>query len=123
MFETFKKEGSNESFKGRGNFGPRPAGVSMGKKGVFTINPSAYEMMGKPKFVQLMFDAAAKRVGFHVVEKPTDDSYDVKVFPNGVQHRINSRKFAKHYKIKPSNRKPFELEREGDYYTFKVDTD
>lgn len=122
MFEKFDQDVST-GFKGRGNRGPRPAAVGIAKQGVFTINPAAYELLDNPSFVELLFDKVNKRVGIRTVEKPSDITFDVRAFPNGLQHRINARRFTKHYGIQPSKGKPFKVEKVGDVVTFNINTE
>lgn len=122
MFETFTTDNPT-GFKGRGNRGQRPAAVGIAKQGVFTINPAAYELLDKPSFVELLFDKVNKKVGIKAVEKPSNTAFDIRPFPNGLQHRINARRFTRHYGIKPSQGKPFKVEKVGDIISFDVETE
>lgn len=89
--------------------GHRPPAVGVAKIGTITLNPSAYEVMGKPSAVTL------EKVGTRLFIVPDDEgAYPVKNNRTGLQYRLNCRSFVRDHNIQSSDGKPYRVAVDAD---------
>jgi hypothetical protein len=80
--------------------------VTIQRKGVFTLNTAAYESLGDPDAVELLYDREQRRIGFRPATPKSPYAYGVR--PNGPTGRsflVAGRAFLQFYDI------PFDLAR------------
>ncbi len=78
----------------------RNAFVSVRSDGTIGINKVAYEMLGSPDAVQLMFDPKLRRIGLKPVERDTDRAVHSSYYLlNRAQHLLPARRFCEHYGV------------------------
>jgi hypothetical protein len=89
--------------------------VSLHKKGNFSLNKAAFEALGNPKAVTLLFDKEKKVVGLRPVNPEVRHAYSVRTQNNSKSHLIGAISFCKYYDIDASKTRVFEPELvEGD---------
>lgn len=86
-----------------GNFGQRPPGIGIAKIGNITLNPAAYDIMGKPEYVHLEYKDKLRII-------PKAGQYKVKINREGRQFRLNARTFVREHGLAPSNGKAYNAE-------------
>ncbi len=89
--------------------------VTMQRKGPFSFNQAAFDLMGSPEAVELLYDRDTERVGF----RPTDPERP-RAFPvraqgkNSVTHVVAGQSFAKHYGLDTSVARRYSVAMDGD---------
>jgi hypothetical protein len=90
-------------------FNKRAAGISkhpyvtMQRKGPFSFNQAAFELMGSPEAVELLYDKDTERVGFRPVSPDRPQAFPVRAQgKNSVTHIVAGQSFAKHYELDTS---------------------
>jgi hypothetical protein len=73
--------------------------VSIQKKGIIAMNHAAFDALGQPKAVELLFDRERQRVGLRAVDPNVDHAYVVRPNAKGSSHLVSGTRFAKHYGI------------------------
>lgn len=85
--------------------------VSLHKKGNFALNKAAYDALGEPKAVILLFDKDNKAVGLKAVDPDTvRHAYSVRGQNNSKSYLIGAIAFCQHYDIDATQSKVFEPE-------------
>lgn len=90
-FETFKRQ--------RVPLTTEPA-ITIQKRGTVSINMPAYEAMGSPKTIELLFDRDQRLMGMQKVDPPTAHSYTVRPLGKGNTWLISGIAFMNYYGIK-----------------------
>jgi hypothetical protein len=73
--------------------------ITIQKKGIFSLNQVAYEALGKPEAVELLYDREASRIGLRKVNGSVQHSYRVRQFGTGATWLVSGTAFAKYYEI------------------------
>jgi len=68
-FETFKRQ--------RVRPGDEPY-LTIQRKGIFSLNRPAFETLGRPDWVELLYDPDARRIGVRKVDESVDHAYGVR---------------------------------------------
>ena len=94
--------------------------VTLQKRGPFGLNRSAYEVLGRPEAVELLYDRDEHIIGLKPVS-PTEP-YAFPVRPQGSRERISNflvagQSFTKHYGIDTSVARRYAAEMQGDILT------
>lgn len=77
--------------------------VTMQRKGPFSFNQAAFELMGSPEAVELLYDEDTKRIGFRPVAPDRPRAFPVRAQgANSVTHVVAGQSFAKHYELNTS---------------------
>ncbi len=74
--------------------------VTIQKKGIMSMNPSAFAALGEPKFVELLYDAEKSVVGIRSVDDAVDHAYPIR--KSGARDGsilVSGIAFANHYGI------------------------
>src|SRR5947209_6574280 len=74
--------------------------VTLGKKGTFYLNGDAFEVLGAPGAVELLYDGNRRIIGL----KPTDprkrNAFVVKQHGTGSYKRISAAAFCQHFRLR-----------------------
>jgi hypothetical protein len=74
--------------------------VTIQKGGAFSLNKAAYELMGSPETVELLFDPEERLIGFRPVDSASPRAYPVRPQgKNAATFMIAGRAFTKHYEL------------------------
>jgi hypothetical protein len=102
-------------------FNKRAAGISkhpyvtMQRKGPFSFNQAAFELMGSPEAVELLYDKDKERVGFRSVAPDRPQAFPVRAQgKNSVTHIVAGQSFAKHYGLDASVARRYPVAMEDD---------
>lgn len=89
-----------EVFRGRPNGVRGVARVTLQRDGTLLLNALAYEQIGRPEAVELMFEVRTRRVGLKAIDAGEDHAFPVKQKKRMNQWEIRSSPFFVHHKIK-----------------------
>ena len=102
-------------------FDKRAAGVSkhprvtIQRGGMFSFNRAAFDLMGKPDALELLYDREGERVAFRPVEAGRARSFPVRAQgKNSITYMVAGRAFAKHYELDTSIARRYAVTMEGD---------
>ena len=100
-FEEFDKRAalSNKS----------PTVTVLSTKG-FTLNKAAYDLLGSPGAVTLLYDPDEHLVGFKPSGSDSPRAYKVRPQPKGPSVSVSGRSFIKHYGIDSSTTRRYEAQ-------------
>jgi len=93
-----------EKFTGRqfGRKAREDVRVTLGKKGNIYLNGKAYDALGRPAAVELLFKGNSRIIGL----KPTDirrsNAFTVRNHTAGNYKRISAAAFCQHFRIRPT---------------------
>ena|ERR1700694_4839217 len=74
--------------------------VTIQRKGVFTLNAAAYEALGSPEAVELLYDRTKHWVAFRKAKAEAPYAYNVRPNgPNGRSFLVAGRAFLQYYEI------------------------
>ena len=73
--------------------------VSLHRTGSLALNKAAYEALGQPKAVQLLFDREEQIAGLRPVEPGAPDSYVVRKQDRSSTYLVAGKTFTTYYKI------------------------
>lgn len=76
--------------------------VTMGPRGDIYLNKIAWERMGQPEAVELMFDPGRGVIGIEVVDAWKEDSFPVRPKKRAHGKVIHASPFCVHWKLKPA---------------------
>lgn len=90
-FETFKKNDMPSVGK--------PA-ITIQKRGALSLNPAAFEALGSPSHVELLYDRDERLVGIRRAEEATPHAYAVRgVGKNAATRVVSGKAFLSYYGI------------------------
>jgi hypothetical protein len=90
-FEVFDKKSATSS---------KTPMVTIQKDGPFSLNKAAYDAMGAPEYVELLYDRAEKLIGFRPASPDSPRAYEVKAQgKNSTGKQIPGRAFANFYDL------------------------
>lgn len=90
-WETFKRQRLTPSIE---------PSVTIQKKGVFSLNRAAYDALGKPDAVELLYDRETRLIGMRKVGKTVAHSYKVRAFgSSGMSWLVSGTAFTNYYEI------------------------
>lgn len=93
-FEVFDKRASGVS---------KHPYVTVQRKGPFSFNQAAFELMGSPEAVELLYDRDTERVGFRPVAPDRPQAFPVRAQgANSVTHVVAGQSFARYYELDTS---------------------
>jgi hypothetical protein len=74
--------------------------VTIQKRGTISVNHAAFEALGSPKAVELLYDVEAEVVGLRAIDATAEHAYPVRpAGANGRSYLIAGTAFTKHYGI------------------------
>ena len=104
-FEVFDRKGTPTTSK---------PWVTIQSRGNFGMNRAAFEALGEPIAVELLFDAEARRVGFRPADPEALNAYPVRKQANSDSYVLAGRAFTNYYKIDTSEARRYDVEMVGD---------
>jgi hypothetical protein len=102
-FETFTRQRKSD----------RQPYVTMQKKGVISLNKAAFDALGQPDSVELLYDSASRLVALRKVDGSIDHAYQVRApVENHATWLVSGAAFVSYYEIDNSEsiRRPARLE-------------
>ena len=102
-FETFTRQRKSD----------RQPYVTMQKKGVISLNKAAFDALGQPDSVELLYDSESRLVGLRKVDSSIDHAYQVRApVENHATWLVSGAAFVSYYEIDNSEsiRRPARLE-------------
>jgi hypothetical protein len=82
--------------------------VSLHQKGRFSMNEAAFDALGKPEAIALLYDKGRKAIGFKAVEPELRHAYTVRKQKKSKSYLVGSIAFCQHYGIDASKTRAFE---------------
>jgi len=73
--------------------------ATLNKRGVFSINDAAYTELGKPAFVELLYDRTSRVIGLRPVAEGTKHAYPVRTQANAKSYLIGATAFSRAYEL------------------------
>ena len=102
-FETFTRQRKSD----------RQPYVTMQKKGVISLNKAAFDALGQPDSVELLYDSESRLVGLRKVDSSIEHAYQVRApVENHATWLVSGAAFVSYYEIDNSEsiRRPARLE-------------
>ena len=104
-FETFDKRRAGAS---------KHPYITIQRKGPFSFNLAAYELMGRPEALELLYDREEERVGFRPVSPDRPQAFPLRAQgQNSVTHIVAGQSFTSHYGIDTSVARRYPVRLEG----------
>ncbi len=75
----------------------RPEVTHQGKRGTFTLNGPAFEALGKPSAVELLYDRDERIIGMRRVDPKMPNAYPVRKQTAGETYLVAGQAFSKFY--------------------------
>jgi hypothetical protein len=77
--------------------------VTMQRRGPFSFNRAAYELMGSPEAIELLYDRDEERIGFRPASPDRPQAFPVRAQgKNSVTHIVAGQSFTNHYGLDTS---------------------
>jgi hypothetical protein len=102
-------------------FDKRAAGVSkhpyvtIQRKGPFSFNRAAYELLGKPEAVELLYDREQERVGFRPTSPERPQAFPMRPMgKNSATFMVAGQAFSRHYGLDTSIARRYPVRLEDD---------
>lgn len=81
--------------------------VTLQASGTFSMNRAAYEALGNPEAVDLLYDREERVVGFRAADKEDAHSYPIKPQQNSLNYQTAGRAFCTYYNIETGSARRF----------------
>jgi hypothetical protein len=104
-FETFKRQRSKPGS------GPE---ITLQRRGTFSLNAEAFEALGEPEAVELLYDRDERRIGIRKVPTDTSHAYPVRPLNRGRTYLFSGQAFTKWYDIETPVARRWPVTLEGD---------
>ncbi len=88
-----------EVFKGRDSRAGTEPLVTMQRGGIYSLNQAAHEALGRPEFVELLFDRNDRVMGFRNVPRGVTHAYKVRGQANSSSFLVTGRAFNQYFGI------------------------
>ena len=88
--------------------------VSIQRRATISLNQAAFEALGKPATVELLFDREEQMMGFRAVEPTARHAYPVRKQPTSNSYLIGGQAFCKHFGIPTGATRRYEARVIGD---------
>lgn len=89
--------GGFEVFRSKGARGGTGDTLTIGKRGQLSIGQDAYQQLGKPEAVELLYDRKAKLLGLRPVAATSETAYIVR--GGDISHTVSGMALLRHYGI------------------------
>ncbi len=76
-----------------------PPQVTVQSRGIFSLNPSAYDALGRPKFVELLYSKERTAVAIRAAASESAAAYQVRTANNGGVFNVAGRAFMVYHNI------------------------
>ncbi len=88
--------------------------VTIQKRGTISLNRTAYELLGSPEAVELLYDRGERVIGIRAVDPDTRHAYPMRKQPSSYSYLFAGQAFAKYYDIPIGETRRYEAEMIGD---------
>jgi hypothetical protein len=95
--------------------GKKPA-VTIQRKGVMSFNQAAYDLIGAPKAVELLYDRTERIIGVRAVDPDTPHAYEPRgaVNKDNGPYLVSGTAFVNHYGIDTTTSRRYPVSLQGD---------
>jgi len=98
--------------------------VTIQKGGAFSLNRAAYDLMGSPETVELLFDPEDRLIGFRPVSSTSPQAYPIRPQgKNAATFMIAGRAFGKHYGLNTDVARRYSTELQDDILVLDLKSD
>lgn len=73
--------------------------VTLGSRGTFYMNKAAFEALGSPVAVEMLFDTGRRRIGLRPVHPMSPHGFKIMPHSKGGYHRLSAASFCHHHSI------------------------
>jgi len=94
--------------------------VTIQARGNFGLNGAAFAAMGKPKAVELLYDADARRVGFRPADPEALNAYPVRKQQASDSYVLAGRAFTLYNGIEATEARRYDAAMEGDILVIEL---
>jgi hypothetical protein len=88
--------------------------VTIQKSGSLGLNRAAYQALGEPSLVVLMFNREEQLIGIRVADQDTEHAYPLRKQQQSESYLIAGRAFVGHYNIEHESARRYQAEIQGD---------
>jgi hypothetical protein len=88
-----------EVFDRRAAPAPKEPFVTIQKGGLISFNRAAYQALGEPEAIELLYNRAERIIGFRKADPKSPRSYPMREQNRGGSHLIAGTAFLRHYEI------------------------
>jgi ribosomal protein L17 len=88
--------------------------VTIQRRGIMSLNQAAYEALGNPQAVELLFDRAERVMGLRAVDQHAPHAYPLPQQGNSSNHLVAGKAFVKFYGIDTSVARRYRAEMLGN---------
>jgi hypothetical protein len=88
-----------EVFKGRASPTPREAALTIYPRGLFSVNRAAWNALGEPAAVELLFDRTERLIGLRGAPAQVPHAYPLRTQAASSSVLVSGRAFTRHYGI------------------------
>lgn len=104
-----------EVFKKRTPPPPAQATITIQGRGILSLNRTAYDLLGHPKAVELLFDPAERIMGLRAVDVAGEDSYPLRsAGKTDTTFLVSAVAFTKYYDLPRDSSRRYEAYMDGD---------
>ncbi len=103
---------SFELFDHRDHSRPDRPLVTIQRNGQLSLNRRAHEIIGSPRFVELMYDHKGQRIGLRPTREQTPASYTLA--SSGSAHHVTVKNYLREYNVDYSTTRRYEAVLEGN---------
>lgn len=112
---------SFEVFESRYARSPKAPRVGLSRRGYFSLNKAAFELLDRPSRVLLLYDGERSLVGLKPADEDTPHSYRVVQQGKSQSYIVAAKAFCDHYEIAYGDEAlHFSPRKEGDLLIFEV---
>ncbi len=97
--------------------------VTIQKSGSLGLNRAAYEALGQPSYVVLMFNQAEQLIGIRVADQDTPHAYPLRKQQQSESYLIAGRAFVGHYEIEHDSARRYRAEIQDGILTVNLKQD
>jgi hypothetical protein len=103
-----------EEFTGRASRSGSSPAVTIQKTGVLSLNAEAFDALGKPEAVVLLFDRDGQAMGLRASPKTVLHAYRLRAQGGGQSHLVSGRAFLARYGLAVDAAKRYPAAMDGD---------
>jgi hypothetical protein len=97
--------------------------VSIHLRGIFAMNKNAYEKLGEPEAVEMLYAPDERIIGLQAAERSSPDAYSVRQHTK-TAFQVEGRAFLKYYKVpEEATGRRYRAEMQDDILTIDLNQD
>ena len=113
-FKVFDRKGAPATTK---------AWITIQRRGNFGINRAAFQEMGEPEAVELLWDAENRRIGFKKTDPQGINAYPVRKQQNSVSYLVAGQAFTKYCGIDTEEARRYQITNEDGLAIIALNSD